>query len=228
MKKNILILWVSLMILPLFSCSSGLSNNSTYWVDGLKVKCNSGAGDTQCLKIHRGEDLSTAKWELFYSNIKGFAFEEGVLQKIEVKEQKLDVKNIPADASSIQYTLVKVLDKKQDVRLLLNGSWVANKINGNAVNPKTPQPKLTINLLKKQVSGSDSCNNIGGAIDRVTQSTIKFGNLFSTRMMCKDMSRADAFNKAMNETETYRIKDEHLVFYDNKGKEVVVFLKVEK
>ena len=216
------------MIISLVSCASGLSKNSTYWVDGLQVKCTSGAGDTHCLKIYRGEDLSFAKWELFYSSIKGFTFEEGVLQKIEVKEEKLKVENLPADVSSIRYTLIKVLDKKQDARLLINGSWVTNKIYGNAINGKEPLPSLTIDLSQKRVSGSDSCNKFGGSIERVTQSTIKFGNLFSTRMMCSDMSRADAFNKAMNETETYQIKHEHLNFYDNKGKEVVAFIKVDK
>lgn len=48
-------------------------------------------------------------WEFFYSQIEGFAYEEGYEYVLEVKEEKL--KNVPADASSIKYTLVKQVSK---------------------------------------------------------------------------------------------------------------------
>ena len=73
------------------------------------------------LNIYKGENLNDPEWENFYANIEGFEFEEGYLQKIEVKEEKLDKSQVPADASTIKYTLVNVLEKQKDLRTELNG-----------------------------------------------------------------------------------------------------------
>ncbi|MEG0762092.1 MAG: DUF4377 domain-containing protein [Chryseobacterium sp.] len=101
----------SMMLLSLLvfqSCVSVKSGNSVFWVNAYKMQAM-GVGPMEVYQIYRGDDLKNAKWENFYAPINGFQFKQGVLQKIEVKETHLDPKDVPADASSIRYDLIKVL-----------------------------------------------------------------------------------------------------------------------
>ncbi|GAE83622.1 lipoprotein [Bacteroides reticulotermitis JCM 10512] len=54
---------------------------------------------------------NATEWEYFYSNIEGFQYEPGYEFVLKVKEEKLE--NVPADASSIKYVLVKQISKEQ-------------------------------------------------------------------------------------------------------------------
>ncbi len=98
-----------------------------------------------------------------YSQIEGFEYQPGFIYKLKVKEEKM--RDVPADASSIKYTLLKVLEKKEDARLKLSGNWEAVKINGSVI--KMPRirgagviPHLNIDINEMQISGSDGCNNL--------------------------------------------------------------------
>ena len=73
-----------------------------------------------CLQIKRAEEED---WQYFYSQITGFDFEPGHLYKIEVQEEKLDPDQVPADASSIKYSLVSVLEKNVDPFYDLFGTY---------------------------------------------------------------------------------------------------------
>lgn len=218
---------ILIFILIVQSCNT-TKNTSIYWISGQKTECSAGVGKMKCLKIHKGEDLNNPKWENFYANIEGFTFEEGQLQKIEVEEEELDPKNVPADASSIKYTLVKVLEKQQDYQSLLDGTWTPSKINGNPINRKAPLPKLSINLSEKRVSGTDGCNNYSTEVINVDAPNIKLGNIIGTQKMCMDMSVATAYNKALRNIATYKIKAENLHFYNAEGNEVLSFIKNSK
>ena len=106
------------------ACSSESSqtnnmNISIYWVNSHKVPCE-GVAPMQCLQIKKAENES---WQYFYSQIAGFDFEPGYLYKIEVREEKLDPKKVPADASSVKYTLVSVIEKNEDPFYTLFGTF---------------------------------------------------------------------------------------------------------
>lgn len=60
----------------------------------------------KCLLVKKGTDTD---WTFFYTQIDGFQYEEGYEYVLEVKEEK--VENVPADASSLKYTLVKEVSK---------------------------------------------------------------------------------------------------------------------
>jgi META domain. len=116
------------------------------------------------LKVHRGENLENSKWENFYAPIIGFEFKEGVLQKISVKETKLAANEIPADASSIKYDLVKVLETKADPLKNLNRNWICTEIKGIEVKESFRKPNLNINLPEMRISGNGGCNSFSGQI----------------------------------------------------------------
>ena len=82
----------------------------TYWVNSSKAPCV-GVGPMECLQVRRSE---SGPWELFYSQIDGFSYEAGYIYKLKVQEEILDPATVPADASSIRYTLVSVEEKTPD------------------------------------------------------------------------------------------------------------------
>lgn len=226
---NVKIILSSLIALIIFQACSTSKNtveqNSIFWVSGFKTEASAGAGTRQVLRIHRGGELDDPQWENFYAPIEGFEFEEGYLQKIEVKEEKLDASEVPADASSIKYTLVKVLDKQKDLRTELNGKWALIRINTNLLNKMIVIPTLMVDLSKMVISGNSGCNNYTGKIRQLSASHIALAPIASTEKMCANRNIEDEFQKALNTINTFQIKDAQLSFYDQDGKEVLAFLK---
>ncbi|NJX14640.1 DUF4377 domain-containing protein [Tamlana crocina] len=209
------------------SCNSeDDTKTTTYWVNSLKTECDAGAGKAQCLQVYNGDDVTNATWTLFYAPIEGFSFETGYLQKIKVKETQRDAANVPADASSIKYELVEVIEKKQDKKTLLNDIWAATHINGTAIATENV-PTLEINLSKMQALGKDGCNNFSGKITDLNDETLTFGALASTRKMCPDMTIPDQFNQAINQTASYKYEQLTLYLYNASGDEILRFKKVD-
>jgi heat shock protein HslJ len=205
------------------SCSG--TKNTSFWVSGYKTEASMGAGKGEVLKIYKGTDLAQAKWENFYAPIRGFEFEEGFYQQIEVSETKLEASKVPADASSIEYTLVKVLEKKADDRLLLNGDWTLAVVNGQNVESQQNLPSISFDLGKSRISGTDGCNGFSGTIKNINVASVEFGPLAATQKMCIDMTIADAFKKALNTVSRYKYENEKLSLSNNEGKIVLEFMR---
>lgn len=222
---NFKILLAVLISFSLLQACSTTKNTSTFWISGYKTEADAGAGKMQALQVHRGENLRDVKWEYFYAPIEGFEFEEGYLQKITVKEEKLDPKTVPADASSIKYTLVKVLDKQKDIRTVLDGSWSLVKLNDAPLNRMVTIPTMDIDLSQKRISGNSGCNNYTGSIKKLTPSAIELSPLASTKKMCRNKNVEDEFNTAINTINTYQIKGNMVTFYDENSKKVLAFMK---
>ncbi|WP_179351767.1 DUF4377 domain-containing protein [Winogradskyella vidalii] len=216
-----------ILTVMLSSCGASKSTNSTYWVNSAKVDCDAGAGKATCLQVSKNDAYENAEWTNFYSPIEGFNFEPGYLQKIEVSETVIDKSNIPADASSIQYKLIRVLEKIQDPKLTLHDIWATTHINGEALTDKTNRPTLEMNTSNMQVFGTNGCNNYTGQIKNITSNTIEFGAIATTRKMCMDMTIPDSFDKAFNTISTYKRDGLSLSFYNEAGDEVLRFKKVD-
>ncbi|WP_319500381.1 META domain-containing protein [uncultured Draconibacterium sp.] len=214
------------IILLLAGCNPA-EKASIYWVNSYKVDCV-GVGPMKCMLVQKGETPDPGKWTNFYSKIEGFEYEPGFIYKLKVKEEQLE--NVPADASSIKYTLVEVLEKREDGKLALDGIWDALKINGSVI--KLPRslgagvlPNLQINIREMQITGIDNCNNFTGQITEIGESTIEFGTIAGTQKMCPDMTISKAFNEALNAVKKYKLKENNLVFTDNEGTELLEFTK---
>ena len=80
------------------------ANHKILEVAPTKVDC-AGVAPNKCLQIRE----VGGQWMTFQAPIAGFNFEEGWRYRLQVAVTS--VKNPPADASSLQYTLVRVLDK---------------------------------------------------------------------------------------------------------------------
>jgi len=218
---SIKIFSISVSAIILQSCS--ISKNKTFWVSGIKTECTAGAAKMLCLNIYRGEDINNPKWENFYVNIEGFEFEEGFLKKIEVKEEQL--KNVPADASTIKYTMIKELEKQVDYRTLLDGSWVLNRLNDNPIDRSIKLPELEIRMNQMKVSGTSSCNTYSSKISKLGTNAIQFGTIVSTKKACISKNIEQKYFETLSTVETYEIKGGNLTFYNEKGEKIVSYMK---
>jgi len=226
--KHLFFLFSSILFL---SCSAGEKNQEqhVYWVNSTKVSCV-GLAPTKCLQIQKSENLDPAVWEAFHGSIHGFEYQAGYIYKIVVKERHLDSLDLPADASSIEFTLVEILEKRQDLKLRINDIWVAMEIKGDTLVADTVDlalPQLEINVGEMRYMGSDACNNFNGGIIELDDTTIRFGIAAGTRMMCMDMTIPDLFNASLPEVMTWAIKENHLQLFDSDGKEVMLLKLID-
>ncbi|OAB78151.1 DUF4377 domain-containing protein [Cochleicola gelatinilyticus] len=209
-----------------------------YWVNSAKVACE-GVGQRQCLQIQKGEQFREGEWQLFYSTIDGFNYEPGFIYKLEVSEVKKDPKSVPADASSIQYTLVEVLEKKamepktdSKIAIQLHDIWALQAMNGDVVrhnqfSGRNKQPVLEIFVEEKRIGGNDGCNSIFGSIETLTDKSIRFGTLGGTKMACPNMDLSAEYNKALQQVRSYKREELSLYFYNEADKEVLRYKKVD-
>lgn len=77
------------------------TREETLWVNAQLKPCM-GVAPRQCLEVRRSPD---GPWELFYAKIEGFDFVPGQRYELRVRVDRL--KNVPADASSLRYTLIE-------------------------------------------------------------------------------------------------------------------------
>ncbi len=103
-------------------CSCQVSK--TYIVSAETRPCT-GVVPKDCLLIKTNKN--DAEWQNFYSQIEGFTYEKGYEYQLLVKETK--IAHPPADASSVRYTLIKLLSKqKKENRLSTPHSTLNNLI----------------------------------------------------------------------------------------------------
>ncbi|MFG6687691.1 DUF4377 domain-containing protein [Mariniflexile sp. HNIBRBA6329] len=218
---------IAIILLAILNTSCSSTKSNTYWVNSTKKNCDSGAGKTLCLQVFKGEDLEQAQWTYFYAPIDGFTFEPGYYQKIKVSETPKKQKNTPADASSISYKLIEVIEKKQDTKIALHDIWVVTHMNEEAITSTEKAPSLEINLTEMRVFGNDGCNNYTGDIKEINSKNIMFDAIASTRKMCFDMNIPDKYNEALNNVASYQRDNLNLYFFDSNGNKTLSFKKVD-
>lgn len=202
-----------------------------YWVNSLKVPCV-GVAPTPCLQVYKGESLDPTEWKFFYSTIEGFEYEPGYVYKLLVNERELDEAEVPADGSSIVYSLVKVLEKEKDKKLVLHEVWMLETLNGKAISEQDNSahftgPRLEIHVGEMRYAGTDGCNQIFGGIIEITENILRFGIGAGTRMMCPEMEVPDEFNRTLPQVNSYEVRDLKLHLFDAAGNEVLQFQKTD-
>lgn len=126
-----------------------------------------------------------------------------------------------------------VEDKNGNLRMILiekiqkiEGDWKLKSINSLDYSKTFEMASLSIKSSKgkKTISGSDGCNSFGGAIVGLTNDKIKFSNIFSTEMYCEDIAKmTNAFNKALQQTAGYSMKENILILKNDKGEPLLKF-----
>lgn len=206
MKK----LLYSVLLISFFACapSSNKKQKSTeenakvvtYYIAPYKVSCV-GVAPMQCLLT---KTTPTDNWEYFYATIKGFKHEPGMEYTIKVKETP--VKDAPADASSIEYELVEIIDSKAYTppAIHLHDIWGVVELNG--INPLSQdcEQTLELNLNELTVLGKAGCNDFRGQFKTADgTNAITFENLISTRKTCPNQALEDTYLQTLESIDSY-------------------------
>ncbi|MFV0376058.1 MAG: META domain-containing protein [Mangrovibacterium sp.] len=217
-----------LAILLLLVSANAKGGDIILWVNSFQVNCV-GVGPMKCLLVQKGDTLVPQQWQNFYSKIEGFNYEPGYIYKLRVREENLV--DVPADASSIKYTLVEMLSKEADFTQSVAGTWQAIMLEGTAIvipegRGAIHPPTISISLVDRSISGTDGCNRMRGQIKNISDTEIEFGAIAGTRMMCPDMSIPQQVNKLLNEVKGYRLDNRGLKFLDERGTELISFVRI--
>lgn len=178
-----------------------------------------GVAPMTCMQV---KYKNSKNWELFYSQISGFNYKPGYRYVLLVNRTKR--KNVPADASSYEYKLKRIVQKIK-MKKKVNTAWdyvLKNKwrlIQMNGVTQETSPVYLKFDGAKQTVNGNSGCNNFfGGYVS--TEGILTFKHMAGTRMAC-----SEELNKLENQflalisdqSFKYDVADQTLNFYkDNK------------
>ena len=92
--------------LLLTACQSAPGpQGETLYINSQLVDCV-GVGPMQCMQVRSDEQQP---WSFFYQQIEGFQFEPGYQYQLTISKAPLT--DVPADASSLRYQLIKVVSK---------------------------------------------------------------------------------------------------------------------
>ena len=159
-------------------CTAGemsASSESIYLVNSFRVPCI-GVGPMSCLQVRR-EGTDDEQWQNFYAQISGFDYEPGYLYRLRVRETRLPPEQVPADASSIRYELLEVMDKSPDPRFALHDIWALKSIAGEAIDHADAEhrPYIEFNVTRGEYMGTASCGSFRGEMLTVSPGELQLG-----------------------------------------------------
>jgi hypothetical protein len=185
MRRQISVFCLTLLAV-IAGCVSDTMNASTeavYHVNSYRVGCV-GVAPMSCLQVKRG-DPATGEWQNFYTQINGFDYRPGYRYRLLVRETRLPPEQVPADASSIRYELVEVIDQLPDPRLAIQDIWVVERIDGTdraSYEPAsaTRLPYIEFNIPRGEYLGNDGCHAIRGDITLISPQELRLGRATNT------------------------------------------------
>lgn len=188
---------------------------SVFNVNSYRVPCT-GVAPMECLQIRKA---GSNAWELFYAEIEGFQYEPGYLYRIRVREEKLDPSRVPADGSSIKYTLISVEEKSPDPKLRINDLWVLWEMGGRevpeeALAGRLKRPYIEFHLKESRFMGTDGCNTFRGSLTFIGERELRMGPAMSTRMSCGDMNIPNTFLELLSRTDAYEFRERTLILLE--------------
>ena len=102
--------------------------------------------------------------------------------------------------------------------LKLHNNWIILSVNGNMLNEidfMQGEPNITIDVVKKKITGNDGCNNLFGGFQS-EKGVLIFEHLASTMMACPNLEISNEVSKTLsNKKLNYKMKDNKLLLYNN-------------
>lgn len=204
-------------------------SETIYGVNSYRVPCV-GVGPMSCLQVRR-ETTGETEWQNFYSQIRGFDYEPGFLYRIRVRETRLPAEQVPADASSIRYELIEIMEKSRDPRLAIHDIWVLKRL-GDAVPElagSQPAPYVEFNIPRSEYIGTGSCGSFRGDILHVDAAELRLGPAvdLADDEDCKDDPVLAEFSARLASTAGWRRSGLSLVLSDAAGATVLTLRKID-
>lgn len=197
------------------------------WYVGPEMVPCTGVSEQMCLQVRENPQEN---YTLFYGTIGGFCYRPGFEYVIKVKEEP--VLNPPADAPSMNWTLVDVISKTGALTAssLEGVSWSLDSylnVEGMTV-CLLPYTEITATFGSGAVSGSGGCNSYRGSY--VTDGEkINVSGVLSTLMFCYDNISAQESEYLMNlqKAATYNISGNLLRMSDSNGSVILMYSVVQ-
>lgn len=196
----------------LFSFSCSKNTNRIIYIADSKADCV-GVAPQKCLQI-KEEDKTD--WTYFYDQIEGFDYEEGFFYKLKV--DVIEVENPPADASSLKYKLIEILDKSKAPLNLDQGSWLVTRLKD--MDSFGRNPFIKIDLSQNEIHGNTSCNRFSAKI-AVINNKVEISEISSSEMACRDTEVESVFLDALKSISSYTLNEDKLQLLD-KNKQLLI------
>lgn len=208
------------------------SNEVIYHVNSFRVPCV-GVAPMSCLQVQRGEPAA-GEWQNFYSQILGFEYRPGYRYRLLVRETQLPPDQVPADASSIRYELVELIEQAPDPRLAIQDIWVVERIDGADRDTFEPAsgaelPYIEFNVPRGEYLGSDGCNAIRGDLLFLSPQEIRLGPATNTdaARSCSDGVFQSKLQNALDRITYWRRDGLWLTLIDTDGVELITLHKTD-
>ena len=114
----------------------------------------------------------------------------------------------------------------------LQDIWAVSNLSQDGLPVETDfsqgnRPVIELNITEMKMYGNDGCNDIFGPIKTLDSSSISFGNIAGTKMLCPNMTLPNAYIKALQQVRSYQRKELVLILFDQQNKETLRFRKVD-
>ncbi len=208
------------------------SKEVIYEVNSSRVPCV-GMAPMSCLQIRR-DGQPEGKWQNFYWQIQGFEYRPGYLYRLRVRETPLPPERVPADASSIQFDLVEVIDKTPDSRLAIHDIWALVRMDdpgSNAFDPASvpEHPYIEFNVSRSAYLGNTGCGEFSGKILHIGPQELRLGPMTSGTAQpdCDDGRVTAHWSAALEKVASWHRNELTLALLDGNGTEVLRFRKID-
>jgi heat shock protein HslJ len=206
------------MILTACAPVVGGPTEMTVYVGPYLVDCV-GVSPQKCMLVRQDPK---ADWTLFYDQIAGFDYEGGFDYVLLVREEETE--NPPADASSLRWTLVDVVQK---TRSLEGTRWTLESYltSESELADVLPGAEITARFQEGQVVGSAGCNSYFGSYE-VEGDSLAIGAIGSTEMYCgpeEVMDQEGAYLSALGSASSFSIAGDQLHLVWASGDTVLTF-----
>jgi heat shock protein HslJ len=194
----------------------------TIYVGPVLVDCE-GVASQKCMLV---KENPKDDYGLFYDQIEGFEFQEGYDYELVV--ESTPVEDPSADASSIKWTLVEVVNKTTSLegRLWQLESYRAG--DGNVVSV-IRGTETTIEFRDGQLSGNAGCNGYFGSYE-VDDNSLTVGPIGMTEMYCGApqgvMEQEAAYLAALQSAASYQILDDQLQISNADAETVLTYTAI--
>lgn len=204
-------------------------SEAIYEVNSYRVPCV-GVGPMHCLQVRR-ESSGAEDWQNFYSEIRGFDYEPGYLYRLRVQETRLPPEQVPADASSIRYELLEIIEKSRDPRLAIHDIWALERFgeSGPDLAGSGPPPYIEFNIPRSEYIATGGCGGFRGEILAVSAEELRLGTATGSPedQGCDGDPLLNELSTRLGATARWHRSGLSLTLSDERGTALLTFRKID-
>ena len=133
------------------------------------------------------------------------------------KSIKMKLITVISAGTFILFSAFIMKKKNTETQSLYDTKWSLKKIHTETgVEEVLTNAFIKFDAAKKSAGGNGSCNTFGSNFS-ITDNTIHFNNIFSTKMYCEGVQRIeDSFLKQLEKVNRFEVKEKELILYYDK------------